>query len=78
MNLTTILSLISVEKLLQEKKEIGLMAGFNVGLLKYETDTNNADFFHKIYLTSLIPQIKSPTRVTPRSKILIYKMFSTA
>ena len=62
----------------RKKKEISLMAGFNVGLLKYETDTNNADFLNKIYLTSLIPQIKSPTRVTPRSKILIYKMFSTA
>ena len=53
------------------------MVGFNVGLLKYETDTNNADFLNKIYLTSLIPQIKSPTRVTTRSKILIYKRFST-
>ena len=53
------------------------MGDFNVDLLKYEDDTNTADFLDKIYSTSLIPQITSPTRITPRSKTLIDNIFST-
>ena len=57
------------EKLLHEKnKDIVLMGDFNVDFLKDEDDTNTADFLDKIYSTSLIPQITSPTRITPRSK----------
>ena len=53
------------------------MGDFNVDLLKYEDDANTADFLDKIYSASLIPQITSPTRITPRSKMLIDNIFST-
>ena len=53
-------------KLLHEKnKDIVLMGDFNVDLLKYEDDANTAEFLNKIYSTSLIPQITTPTRITP-------------
>ena len=51
------------------------MGDFNVDLLKYEDDANTADFLDKIYSTSLIPQVISPTRVTPRLKTLIDNIF---
>ena len=60
------------EKLLRAKnKDIVLMGDFNADLLKYEDDANTADFVDKIYSTSLIPQITSPTRITPQSETLI-------
>ena len=37
----------------------------NVDLSKYEDDANTADFIDKIYSTSLILQITSPTKITP-------------
>ena len=46
-------------------------------LLKYEDDANTADFFDKIYSTSLITQKTSPTRMPTRSKTLIDNIFST-
>ena len=52
------------------------MGDFNVDLLKYEDDANTAVFRDKIYLTSLIPQITSPTRITSRLKTLIDNIFS--
>ena len=65
------------ETLLREKsKDIVLMGDFNVDLLKYEDDANTAVFRDKIYLTSLIPQITSPTRITSRLKTLIDNIFS--
>ena len=66
------------EKLLREKnKDIVLMGDFNVDLLKYENNTYTVDVRDKIYSTSLIPQITSPTRITPRSKTLIDNIFTT-
>ena len=66
------------EKLLCEKnKNIVLMGDFSVDVLIYEDDANIADFLDKIYSTSLIPQITSPTKITPRSKTVIDKIFST-
>ena len=66
------------EKLLREKrKDIVLMGDFNVNVLKYEDDANTAVFRDKIYLTSLIPPITSPTRITLRLKTLIDNIFST-
>ena len=66
------------EKLLRERnKDIVLMGNFNVVFLKYEDDANTADFLDKIYSISLIPQITSTTRTTPRSKTLIDNIFST-
>ena len=58
-----------MQKLLHERNKD--MGDFNVDLLKYEDDANTADFLDKIYSTSLIPQITSPTRITPRLKTLI-------
>ena len=51
-----------------EKTKTVLMGDFNVDLLKYEDDANTADFLDKIYSTSLIPQITSPSRIRPRSE----------
>ena len=66
------------EKLLREtNKVIVLMGDFNVDLLKYEDDVGNTVFLDKIYSTSLIPQITSPTKITPRPKTLIDNIFST-
>ena len=44
------------EKLLKEKnKHIILMGDFNVNLLKYENDTDTADFLDQIYASLLLP-----------------------
>ena len=57
------------EKLLKENnKHVILMDDFNADLLKYENDTDTADFLDQIYASSLLPHITSPTRVSPRSK----------
>ena len=47
----------------------------NVDLLKYEDDANRADFIDKIYSTSLILQITSPTKITPPWKTLVDNIF---
>ena len=66
------------ETLLREKnKDIVLISDFNVDLLKCEDNADAADFLDKIYSTSLIPQITSPTRIKARSKTLIDNIFST-
>ena len=52
------------EKLLKEKNRHIILMG---DLLKYENDTDTADFFDEIYASSLLPHITSPTRVNPRS-----------
>ena len=58
------------------KKAKTLIGDFNVDLLKYEDDTNTADFLNKINSTSLIPQITFPTKITPQWKALL-DIFST-
>ena len=66
------------EKLLKEKnKHIILMGDFNADLLKYENDTDTADFLDQIYTSSLLPHITSPTGVSPKSKPLTDNIFST-
>ena len=50
------------------KKAKTLIGDFNVDLLKYEDDTNTADFLNKINSTSLIPQITFPTKKHPDGK----------
>ena len=47
----------------------------NVDLSKYEDDANTADFIDKIYSTSLILQITSPTKITPPWKTLVDNIF---
>ena len=64
------------KKLLREtNRVIVLMGDFNVDLLKYEDDANTAVFLDKIYSTSLILQITSPTKITPRPKTLMDNIF---
>ena len=50
------------ENLLSEKnKEIVLLGGFNINLLKYEKDHNTADFLDQMYSASLVSYLTSST-----------------
>ena len=65
------------ENLFGEKsKNIILMGDFNVDSLKYKNDSNIAHFLDLVYSSSLIPQITTPTHLSPRSKTLIDKIFT--
>ena len=67
------------ENLLSEKnKEIVLLGGFNIDLLKYEKDHNTADFLDQMYSASLVLYLTSPTRITSHSRTLIDSIFSMA
>ena len=67
------------ENLLKKKnKHIILMGDFNTDMLKYENDTDAADFLNQIYASSLLRHITSPTFVSPRPKTLIGNIFSTS
>ena len=52
------------------------MGDFNVDLLKYKNDSNTVDFLDLVYSSSLVPQITTPTRLSPRSKTLIDNIFT--
>ena len=52
------------------------MGDFNVDLLKYKNDSNTADFLDLVYSSSLVPQITTPTLLSPRSKTLIDNIFT--
>ena len=58
------LSILNEKLLLEKNKEIILMGDFNINLLQYNKDHNSTDFLDQIYSCSLIPQLKSPTRLT--------------
>ena len=51
-----------LEKVSFENKDIYLLGDFNISLLNYESDRHT-------------PNIKLPTRITPRSKMLIDNIF---
>ena len=70
------LSILNEKLLLEKNKEIILMGDFNINLLRYNKDHNSPDFLGQIYSCTLIPRIKSPTRLTPRSKTLRDNIFS--
>ena len=53
------------------------MGNFNVGLLKYTTDTSTAQFLDQMYSSSLLPQITPPNHISTKSKTLIDNIFST-
>ena len=53
------------------------MGDFNVDLLKYKNDSNTADFLDLVYSSSLVPQITTPTHLSPRTKTLIDNIFTT-
>ena len=46
-------------------------------LLKHEANANTTDFLGKSWSTSLISQVRSPRRITPRSKTIIVIIMST-
>ena len=50
----------------------------NVNLLHYETQIQSREFLDKTFSASLLPHIAIPTRVTPRSKILIDNIFTNS
>ena len=52
------------------------MSNFNTDILKYDTNNDSAAFLDMMYENVLLPYISSPTRVTPRSQILIDNIFS--
>ena len=49
------------QRLLCEKNKHMLMKDFNADLLKCTRDTSTAQFLVQMYLSSLLPQISSPT-----------------
>ena len=66
------------ENLLGEKsKNVILMGDLNVDLLKYKNDSNTVNFLDLVYSYSLVPQITTPTCLSPRSKTLIDNIFTT-
>ena len=66
------------KKFLKEKnKHIILIGDFNANMLKYENNTDTADFLDQIYDSSLLSHITAPTGVSRRSKTLIDNIFST-
>ena len=53
------------------------MGDLNVDLLKYENDSSTVNFLDLVYSYSLVPQITTPTCLSPRSKTLIDNIFTT-
>ena len=47
------------------------MGDFNLDLLKYKNGINTANFLDQACSISFVPQITSPTRLSPRSNTLI-------
>ena len=53
------------------------MEDFNLDLLKYKNGINTANFLDQACSISFVPQITSPTRLSPRSNTLIDNIFTT-
>ena len=51
------------------------MGGFNIGLIKYSSETNTSDFYDLLCSNSFQPLILQPTRVTSKSATLIDNIF---
>ena len=54
------------------------MGDFNIDLLHYKNDNQTRIFLDRMYSSSLSPQIAILTRITPRSKTLIDKIFTNS
>ena len=63
-----------LEKLSHENKQILVTRDFNITLLNHD-DKNTANFLNTMFSYSYLPFIKTPTRVTGHSKILIDNTF---
>ena len=71
------LNTLSKNPLSEKNKEIVLLGGFNIDLLKHKKDYNTADFLGQFYSTSLVTHITSPTRIISHTGTLIDNIFST-
>ena len=67
-----------LNKLSFENKNIILLGDFNIDLLHYKNDNQTRIFLDRMYSSSLSPQITILTRITPRSKTLIDKIFTNS
>ena len=54
------------------------MGDFNLDLLKCKNGINTANFLDQACSISFVPQITSPTRLSPRSNTLIDNIFTTS
>ena len=63
-----------LEKLSNENKQILIIGDFNINLLNYD-DKNTANFLDTMFFYSYLRFIKTPTRVTGHSKMLIDNIF---
>ena len=62
-------------KISLEKKEVILLGDYNINLSNCESDKNTSEFLGLMLYFSLMPRIMNPTRITPRSHILIDNIF---
>ncbi len=57
-------------------KSVYILGDFNVDLLHHETHQHTSDFLNTMFLSSFIPLINHPTRVTESSATLIDNIFT--
>ena len=53
-----------------------LTGDFNIDLLKYDHNTENAPFLDSLYANFLLPYISTPSGVTKHSRTLMHNIFS--
>ena len=63
-------------KFSKEDKTIMLTGDFNIDLLKYDHNTENAPFLDSLYANFLLPYISTPSGVTKHSRTLMDNIFS--
>ena len=64
-----------LEKLNREDKFCFLMGDFNINLMKINSESDNSQFYNPMCSYFFTPLVLQPTRVTDKSKTLIYKIF---
>ena len=65
-----------LDKLSYENKNVIFLNDFNIDLPHYESHTQTRQFLDKRYFGSLTPHITIPTKITPRFRTLIDKIFT--
>ena len=65
-------------KLNKENKDVYIAGDFNIDLLKYETNTNNREFYNLMTSNGFLPLIIQPTRITETTKSLIDNIYTNA
>ena len=61
-----------LEKIAFEKKEGILLGDFNINFLNCDSEKDTSNFLEMMLSNSLLPRIIKPTRITTRSKTLLY------